>query len=321
MRKHHFLVTGCAGFIGGHTVDALLALGHEVTGIDNLSTGSLDNLRRSLGSIRFIKGDLQDAELAARAVDGVGRVIHLASVPSVPRSLDAPLESAHNSILATVALLDAARKAGVERVVQAASSSAYGETPTLPKTEAMNPSPLSPYAAAKLAQEYYGSVFARCFGIDTIALRYFNVFGPRQNPDSPYAAVIPKFIARMRAGERPQIYGDGEQTRDFTYIDNVVDANIAAALWPDRFGGAVANIGGGRAFSLNELVAELNRILGTDLRPEHLPPRPGDIRHSLADIGKAERLFGYAPKIGFAEGVARTVAWFGTCRCFESKSS
>ncbi len=310
MKKRRFLVTGCAGFIGSHTVDRLLALGHDVTGVDNFSTGAPDALRPSLDRIRFLEGGLQDAALAARAVEGADFVIHLASVPSVPRSVEDPLESAHNSILATVALLDAARKAGVRRVVQAASSSAYGETPTLPKTESMPPSPRSPYAAAKLAQEYYGAVFASCYALDTIALRYFNVFGPRQNPDSPYAAVIPKCIARMLAGRRPQLYGDGEQTRDFTYIDNVVSANIDAALWPEAFGGAVVNIGCGRAASLNDLVAELNRLLKTDLPPEYLPPRAGDILHSLADIRKAERLFGYAPKIGFAEGVARTVAWF-----------
>ncbi len=316
-----FLVTGCAGFIGGHVVDRLVALGREVTGIDNLSTGRLSNIQESSGKFRFVEGDVRDADLVARTLSGIDRVIHLASVPSVPRSVLDPMESAQNSVIATVTLLDAARKAGVKRVVQTASSSAYGETEALPKTETMPPRPLSPYAVAKLAQEYYAAAFVHCYGLDTVSLRCFNVFGPRQNPDSAYAAVIPKFIKSMAAGERPRIFGDGEQTRDFTYVGNVVEAVIAAALCPSPLRGEVVNIGGGQRHSLNRLVAELNRLLGTDLAPEHLPPRPGDILHSLADIGKAERLFGYAPKIGFAEGVARTVAWFGTCRCFESKSS
>ena len=314
MQRQRFLVTGCAGFIGGHVVDRLVELGHEVTGIDNLSTGSLDNMRQSWNKFRFVEGDVRDADLVAQNVNGMDRIIHLASVASVPRSVDNPLESAHNSIIATITLLDAARKAGVKRVVQAASSSAYGETEVLPKVETMAPMPLSPYAVAKLAQEYYGSVFTTCYGLDTIALRYFNVFGPRQSPDSLYAAVIPKFIARMLAGERPQIFGDGNQTRDFTYIDNVVAANIDAALCPAPLGGAVANIGAGRAFSLLELVDLLNRILGTDLQPDCLPFRAGDVMHSLADISKAKRLFGYAPTVAFAEGVEKTAAWFKTTR-------
>lgn len=310
MQRQRFLVTGCAGFIGGHVVDRLLELGHDVTGIDNLSTGNLDNMRQAWNRFRFVEGDVADADLVAQNVFGIDRIIHLASVPSVPRSVEDPMESARNSILATLVLLDAARKAGVKRVVQAASSSAYGETEVLPKVETMQPAPLSPYAVAKLTQEYYGAVFTRCYGLDTVALRYFNVFGPRQNPDSLYAAVIPKFITRMAAGQAPQIYGDGSQTRDFTYIDNVVDANVGAALWPGPLGGNVANIGGGKAVSLNALVEDLNGILGTNLAPEYLPPRAGDILHSLADVTKAKELFGYAPKIGFAEGLAKTAEWF-----------
>ncbi len=227
-----FLVTGCAGFIGSHVVDGLLALGHGVRGIDNLSTGSLKNIRHSRDCFQFLEADLRDADAVAAALSGVDRVIHLASVPSVPRSVEAPLESAEHSVIATVTLLDAARKAGVLRVVQTTSSSAYGETETLPKTESLPPAPRSPYAVAKLAQEYYAAAFARCYGLDTVSLRLFNVFGPRQNPDSPYAAVIPKFIRRMRAGGRPAVHGDGEQTRDFTYVENVVAACVAAAIAP-----------------------------------------------------------------------------------------
>lgn len=310
MQMQRFLVTGCAGFIGGHVVDRLIAMGHEVTGIDDLSTGSLDNVRQSLGDFRFIEGSVGDKDLVNQTLMGMDRIIHLASVPSVPRSLEDPMESVQASIVGTVTLLDAARKAGVKRVVQAASSSAYGDTAVLPKEEGMLPLPRSPYAVAKLAQEYYAAAFCRCFGLDSVSLRYFNVFGPRQSPESLYAAVIPKFISVMSKGERPQIFGDGEQTRDFTYIDNVVEANIQAALSPNPMGGEVVNIGAGHSASLNDLVRLLNTLLGTELQPEYRPNRPGDVAHSLAAIEKARRLFGYEPKVHFAEGVAKTVEWF-----------
>lgn len=308
-----FLVTGCAGFIGSHMTDRLLALGHEVTGIDNLATGNRENLRAAENdfphAFRFLEADLRDADAAAEAVKNADRVIHLASVPSVPRSVGNPLESAENSIIATVTLLDAAHKAGIKRVVQSTSSSAYGETETLPKTETMPPAPRSPYAAAKLAQEYYGAAFTRCHGLDTAALRFFNVFGPRQNPESAYAAAIPKFIRRMLSGLPPQIHGDGAQTRDFTYVENAVDACIAAATAPAPLCGEVANIGCGGETSLNALVAELNTILGTRLAPEYLPPRPGDILRSRADIAKANALFGYTPRVSVAEGLQKTAEW------------
>lgn len=291
-------------------MDRLVGMGLDVTGVDDLSTGSRVNMDASWGKFRFIEGSLCDPAVAAEAVRGVERIIHLASVPSVPRSVAEPLESANASIIGTVTLLDAARKAGVGRVIQAASSSAYGDSDLLPREESQLPSPMSPYAVAKLAQEYYASAFCKCYGLDAVSLRYFNVFGPRQSPESLYAAVIPKFISLMLQGRRPEIYGDGAQTRDFTYIDNVVDANIQAAFCPTPLGGETVNIGAGAAHNLIDLVERLNAILGTNLPPVHLPPRTGDVKDSLADVKKARRLFGYAPAIDFAEGLARTVRAF-----------
>ncbi|MCD8349652.1 MAG: NAD-dependent epimerase/dehydratase family protein [Planctomycetaceae bacterium] len=310
MDKRHFLLTGCAGFIGGHTLDRLIKDGHAVTGLDDLSTGSPTNMEAAQGRFTFIEGSICDPKAVARALEGVTHVIHLASVPSVPRSVAEPLESATASIIGTVTLFDAARRSGVKRVVQAASSSAYGDNPALPKKENQLPLPMSPYAVAKLTQEYYGFAFGKCYGLDVISLRYFNVFGPRQNPDSMYAAVIPKFITMMKRGEHPIVYGDGEQTRDFTFIDNVVEANVRAALAPDPMRGAVANIGGGRGHSLNHLVTLLNDLLGTKLDAVHEPPRVGDVKNSLADVAKARELFGYEVLVDFAEGVKRTVDSF-----------
>lgn len=291
-------------------LDRLVALGCDVIGVDDFSTGSPANMAAALGRFRFIEGSICDPAVAAEAVRGVHRVVHLASVPSVPRSVEQPLESAHASVIGTVTLLDAARKAGVRRVVQAASSSAYGDSDVLPRVETLMPSPMSPYAVAKLTQEFYASAFQKCYGLDTVSLRYFNVFGPRQSPDSMYAAVIPKFISLIRAGKSPEIYGDGEQTRDFTYIDNVVDANIRAALCPEPLRGEVANIGAGRGYTLNAMLAMLNRVMGSDARPTYLPPRAGDVRDSLADIDKARRLFGYEPAVDLQDGLERTVRFF-----------
>ncbi len=310
MHTRHFLLTGCAGFIGGHTLDRLIRDGHTVTGLDDLSTGSAANMEAAQGKFTFIEGSVCDAKAVASALEGVTHVIHLASVPSVPRSVAEPLESATASIIGTVTLFDAARRAGVERIVQAASSSAYGDNPALPKQEGQLPLPMSPYAVAKLTQEYYGFAFGKCYGLDVVSLRYFNVFGPRQNPHSQYAAVIPKFITMMQRGERPVVYGDGEQTRDFTFIDNVVEANVRAALEPRPMRGAVANIGGGKGHSLNHLVALLNDLLGTNLEAVYEPPRVGDVKNSLADVTKARELFGYEVLVDFAEGVKRTVASF-----------
>lgn len=306
----HFLVTGCAGFIGGHMVDRLVRLGFDVTGVDDFSTGSHANMVESWGKFRFIEGNICDPAIAAEAVKDIDRIVHLASVPSVPRSVDEPLESANASIIGTVALLDAARKAGVTRVVQATSSSAYGDSEVLPRIETLPPSPMSPYAVAKLAQEYYASAFHKCYGIDTVSLRYFNVFGPRQSPNSKYAAVIPKFITSMRQGQAPEIFGDGTQTRDFTYIDNVVDANLLAALTPNPLQGEVVNIGAGGAHSLNDLVDLLNKILGTTFSATYLPPRTGDVRDSMADVSKAKRLFDYSPAVSFEDGLRRTIQSF-----------
>lgn len=310
MPNLRFLVTGCAGFIGGHMIDRLIALGYDVVGVDDLSTGSRKNMAASWGGFTFIEGSVADPAVAKQAVAGVDRVIHLASIPSVPRSLENPLESVHASIIGTVTLLDAARGAGVKRVVQASSSSVYGDTPTLPKVETMLPSPISPYAVAKLTQEYYALSFCRCYGLDAVSLRYFNVFGPRQPPDSLYSAVIPRFIAMMRRGEAPTIYGDGGQTRDFTYIDNVVQANLKAALAPSPLAGAAVNVGVGAAHSLLELVDSLNAVLGADIAPVHRGARPGDVLHSTADIAKASALFGYVPEVNFEEGLRRTAAYF-----------
>jgi UDP-glucose 4-epimerase len=264
----------------------------------------------SQGRFDFIEGSVCDRETVRRALTGVTHVIHLASVPSVPRSLEDPLESAHASIIGTVMLLDEARKAGVTRVAPAASSSASGDSDILPREEGARPSPMSPYAVAKLAQEYYLAAFCKCYGLDGVSLRYFNVFGPRQNPHSQYAAVIPKFITMMQAGERPVIYGDGGQTRDFTYIDNVVDANVGASLAKGLLGGATVNIGAGGAYSLNDLAYRLNTLLGTSLEPLHKEARAGDVRDSKADITRANALFGYAPAVDFAEGLRRTVVYF-----------
>ena len=310
MSEEVFLVTGCAGFIGGHMLEYLVAAGNKVVGIDDFSTGSPDNMRGVEGKFTFMEGSLCEPALAAKAVAGVDRVIHLASVPSVPRSVQAPLESANASIIATVTLLDAARKAGVKRVVQASSSSVYGDSKILPRVESTPPDPLSPYAVAKLTQEYYARVFFRCYGLDTISLRYFNVFGPRQNQDSAYAAVIPKFATSMLRGEQPVIFGDGRQTRDFTYVGNVVEANYRAAVAPGTMGGEAANVGSGGGIDLNQLVVLLNKYLGTDIAPVLSGPRTGDVLHSSADTSKARDLFGLQPRISFETGLETTVRYY-----------
>ena len=314
MSNETFLVSGCAGFIGGHVVERLLADGYAVAGVDDFSTGSPDNLAPFRNRIRFVEGSVCDPAVAGQAIEGVDRVIHLASVPSVPRSVADPRQSAEASIIGTVTLMDAARKAGVKRFVQASSSSVYGDGEVNPRHEGLPPSPMSPYAVAKLTQEEYGRVFWKCYALDTASLRYFNVFGPRQNPDSKYAAVIPKFITVMRSGKRPEIFGDGAQTRDFTYIDNVVEANLRAALAPNPLRGEAMNIGNGCSTSLIRLVSLLNEILGTTLDPELLPPRPGDVLHSQADVSKAGSLIGYRPLVDLREGLRRTADHFAAAR-------
>jgi len=308
------LVTGGGGFIGSHITERLLSEGHEVRVLDNFSTGRRENLGFANGGTRgrleVIEGDITDEATVRRAMEGVEHVFHQAAIPSVPRSVADPAASNHANVTGTLLLLLAARDAGVKRFVYASSSSVYGESPTLPKVETMPPEPLSPYAISKLAAEQYARAFHRLYGLPTIGLRYFNIFGPRQDPGSEYAAVIPKFITAIAAGRRPVIFGDGEQTRDFTYISNAVDANLRARDSGEAAFGRSFNVACGDRASLLDLVAQINRIQGTRIQPEHAAPRPGDVRHSLADITAAGASLGYQPAVGFAEGLARTVAWF-----------
>lgn len=305
-----FLVTGCGGFIGSHIVRRLLDDGVEVVGVDDFSTGKRENLEPVLDRMTFIEGSLCDPQIAKRACEGVTQILHQASIPSVPRSIADPLASLHSSATASVTLFMAAHEAGVKRVVQAASSSAYGNAETLPKVETMLTKPLSPYAAAKVAQEMYARAFSASFGLDTVSLRYFNVFGPRQDPKSQYAAVIPKFITMMLKGQAPTIFGDGTQSRDFTYIDNVVEGNLRAARASGPLGGEVINCACGGRFTLLELVERLNAILGTDLQPTFDQTRRGDVKHSQAGIEKAKELIGFEPVVDFDEGLRRTADYY-----------
>ena len=302
------LVTGGAGFIGGHLVDALLAQGATVRVIDNFATGRRENIDRVRDRIEFIEGDICDPAASEAAVHGVEVVFHEAAIPSVARSVADPVASTRANVGGTVQMLDAARKAGVRKFVYAASSSAYGDTPTLPKIETMTPRPMSPYAISKLAGEHYVSVFGRLYGFETVSLRYFNVFGPRQDPRSEYAAVIPRFVTDILAGRRPSIFGDGEQTRDFCFIENVVSANLLAAKATTR--GEVVNIACGARVSLNALIALVNMELGTDVQAVHGPGRPGDVRDSLADIGAAQRLLGYEVLFDLRAGLRKAIDWY-----------
>jgi UDP-N-acetylglucosamine/UDP-N-acetyl-alpha-D-glucosaminouronate 4-epimerase len=303
------LVTGGAGFIGSHIAARLLRDGDRVRVLDNLATGRRENLvplREAGERFEWLEGDIRDLETCRRACEGVEYVFHQAALASVPRSIERPADSASVNVSGTVNVLAAAREAGVRRVVSASSSSVYGDTPTLPKHEEMPPAPLSPYAASKLAAEQFSRVFSITMGLPTVSLRYFNVFGPRQDPNSQYAAVIPRFIQALLEGKRPVVYGDGHQSRDFTYIDNVVEANLCAARSANGSGEAV-NIACGDRFSLLTLLDELGRILGRKPDPEFLPPRVGDVLHSQASIEKARQLLGFRPGTGFEEGLRRTV--------------
>jgi UDP-glucose 4-epimerase len=301
------LVTGGAGFIGSHLVEALLAEGYRVRVVDNLVTGRLSNIAHLEGRFEWIEGDLTDSAVCRRCAEGVDYVFHQAAIPSVPRSVREPLASHQSGPTATINMLEAARLAGARRFVFAASSSAYGDTTELPKHESMLPKPLSPYAAGKLAGEHYVRVYAQTMGLDGVSLRYFNIFGPRQDPSSPYSGVISLFIERMSQGRRPTIFGDGEQTRDFTYVANAVAANLAAMRHPEPLRGEVYNVGVGEQIRLLDLVASLNRILGTDLDAEFQPARPGDVRDSLASLARISRVLGYRPIVPFDEGLRRTV--------------
>ena len=300
------LVTGGAGFIGSHLVEALLKRGRTVRVVDNLATGHRSNLDH-LDGYEWVEGDLLDWEDCRAACEGVSQVLHEAAVPSVPRSVEDPLGSFGSGPAVTMNLLEAARRAGVERVVFAASSSAYGDTEELPKHEAMLPNPLSPYAAGKLAGEHYIRVYARTMGLDGVSLRYFNVFGPRQDPSSPYSGVISLFNKLMSQGTRPIIHGDGGQTRDFTYVENVVEANLLALDSEGPLGGEVYNVGTGEQVSLLDLVKAINQILGQTLEPEFRDGRAGDVRHSLASLDRIRTALGYQPKVDFAEGLRRTL--------------
>ncbi len=306
------LVTGGAGFIGSHLAERLLADGHAVRVLDNFSTGSRANLPfadRYGAALTVIEGDIRDVPTVARALAGVGVVYHQAAMRSVPRSVEDPLGANEHNVTGTLNVLQAARQAGVRRVVYASSSSVYGDRPDLPKREDQPPAPISPYAVSKTAGEQYATVWSRLYGVETVGLRYFNVFGPRQDPASEYAAVIPRFILWALRGEPLQIHGDGAQSRDFTYVDNVVDANVLAGR-VDGAGGEVFNVGCGVRTSLLDIAARLESILGRRLERRHGPARPGDVRHTLADIDKAKRLLGYSPVVGFDEGFQQTLAFF-----------
>jgi UDP-glucose 4-epimerase len=305
-----FLVTGAAGFIGRSIAAALLQRGELVRGVDNFATGKLENLV-GLEEMEFVEGDLADLAVAHRVCEGVEIVFHQAALPSVPRSVADPVSSNIACVDATVNLLWAAKEAGVRRVVYAASSSAYGDTPTLPKHEGMLPNPISPYAVAKLTGEYYMRSFARVYGLETVALRYFNVFGPYQDPTSQYSGVLAVFCRKMLAGEQPVIYGDGETSRDFTFIQNTVEANLLAAVAPaERVSGRVMNVATGERITLNDVVKELREITGYDGPVGYAPERAGDIKHSLADISLARELLGYAPSVDLREGLRKTVEWY-----------
>jgi UDP-glucose 4-epimerase len=306
-----YLITGIAGFIGSSLARALLARGEQVRGVDNFSTGRRENLAEILDRIDFREADILDLNAMHAACAGVDFVLHQAAIPSVPKSVLDPLASNRANIDGTVNVLVAARDAKVKRLVYAASSSAYGDTPTLPKHEAMKPDPISPYAVAKLASEHYLISFYRCYQLETVALRYFNIFGPRQDPSSQYSGVLAKFIALMLRGEQPAIYGNGEQSRDFTYIDNAVEANLLACQAPAaRAAGQVFNIATGRRVTLNETFKLLQGLTGYSGQPNYGPERGGDIKHSLADISKAAAALGYQPKVDFEEGLRRTVEWY-----------
>lgn len=307
-----YLVTGGAGFIGSHIAERLLREGGRVRILDNFVTGrraTAEALQAQFGpACEAIEGDLGDPETCRRALDGCAYVFHEAALASVPRSLSDPLGTHRANVTGTLNLLLAARDARVRRVVYAGSSSVYGDSPELPKRESLRPAPLSPYALSKYVGEEYARLFAEHFGLQTVTLRYFNVFGPRQDPDSPYAAVIPIFLKRLLAGEPPLIHGDGTQTRDFTFVANVVDANLAACHEPAASG--VYNVACGQRTSLNELLAHLQRLLGTSIEPRHDAPRAGDVPHSVADISRARAELGYEPTVSLAEGLAPTVAYY-----------
>jgi nucleoside-diphosphate-sugar epimerase len=304
----HYLVSGGAGFIGSHLAEELVRRGETVRIVDNLSTGKRHNIAH-LPSVEFIEGDLADLQVAQRAVQGIDYVLHQAAIPSVPRSVDDPITSNRANIDASLNILVAARDAGVKRLVYAGSSSAYGNAPTLPKVETMAPAPLSPYALQKLVAEQYCQMFTRLYGLQTVTTRYFNVFGPRQDPSSPYSGVISLFISALCDGRQPTIYGDGEHTRDFTYVANVVDG-VLRACTADNAGGEVINVATGGRISLNTLFKTVRDLVAAKGEPIYAEPRAGDVKDSQADISKARRILGYQPSVSFEDGLAKTVEWY-----------
>lgn len=311
---HTFLITGGAGFIGSNIADRLLEQGHAVRVIDNFMTGKRENLAQALRSSNFklIEADIRDLGSVRTACEGVDYILHQAAIPSVPRSIDDPITSNEVNINGTLNILKAAQEHKVKRVVYAASSSAYGDTAVLPKQEDMKPSPLSPYAVSKLTGEYYCKVFHGVYGLETVSLRYFNIFGPRQDPASTYAAVIPRFITAMMKGESPVVYGDGEQSRDFTYIENVIRANINACYAPAEACGRVLNIACGTRFTLNAVLEMLEKIFNKKTNQQYLPPKRGDVKHSQADIAYAQRYIGYSIEVDFEAGLRKTVDYFAS---------
>jgi len=305
-----YLVTGGAGFIGSNIVFKLLQNGQSVRVLDNLSTGKIKNIEVFLKDIEFIEGDFTDLEVAKKAVLGIDYVLHQGAIPSVPRSIDDPIKTNNTNILGTLNMLIASRDEKVKRFIYAASSSAYGDSEVSPKVESMQTIPKSPYAIQKLTGEQYCQVFYKIYGLETVCLRYFNVFGPNQDPESVYSAVIPFFIKKILKGESPVIFGDGSTSRDFTYVDNNVDANLKACLAPSVCAGEVVNIACGYEISLNELVERINTILGTNIKPIYKEERTGDIKHSLADISKAKKLLTYEPIVDFDLGLKKTVEFY-----------
>lgn len=305
-----FLVTGGAGFIGSNIAKSLVEKGYAVRVLDNFATGQRTNLEPFIKDIELIEGDIRDFWTVVKATKGVDYILHQAALPSVARSIDNPLTTTEVNINGTLNILEAARFNEVQRIVYASSSSIYGDSPEMPKNEEMRPMPKSPYAITKLAGEEYCLSFFNLYGLETVALRYFNIFGPRQNPFSQYSAVIPKFINMLKNGQNPTIWGDGTTSRDFTYIDNVVNATVLACE-KKAAAGNVINIACNKAFTLNELVKKLNNIVGTDIPPIYGPEKIGDVKYSLADITKAKKILGFEPEIDFDEGLRRTVEWFG----------
>lgn len=305
-----YLVTGGAGFIGSNIVKKLLENGEKVRVLDNLSTGKIANVKPFLKKIEFIKGDFTDLKIAKKAVKGIDYVLHQGAIPSVPRSVNDPVTTNNANILGTLNMLIASKDEGVKRFIYAASSSAYGDSPTMPKEESTNIAPKSPYAIQKLTGEQYCKSFYSLYGLETVCLRYFNVFGPNQDPESVYSAVIPVFIKKILKGEKPIIYGDGSTSRDFTYVDNNVDANLRACVAPKKCAGEVINIACGYEISLNKLVEKINDILDTKIKPIYKDERKGDVKHSLADISKAKKLLGYKPIINFDKGLEKTIDFY-----------